>query len=248
MERQAQTTGPISDKRLNRLVRIITAIMFFVLLNFGCAPTTKVVVMPDQDGKVGVVEARTNWDRQTLNQAYQAIEYSKPDKPMDEPVILEEKEVQQTFGEALAALPAPPPPEPPPMEAIKEPAKAEAVLPEVIPPPEPVKPESFIVYFETNRFTLSQEALALLEKVVNAIRVHQAKDILISGHTDSVGSSTLNRQLSLKRAKAVENFLVNKGIDRQTIHSSYHGKDKLQVSTPDGVPEPRNRRVEVTVK
>ena len=112
----------------------------------------------------------------------------------------------------------------------------------------PIPPVSFIIYFKKDSSALSHESLALLTKVIDAIHTRKSTDIIISGYTDAVGPIDYDRRLSLQRAKAVADILVAKGTDRQNIHVSYHGKSNPLVPTPDGVPEPRNRRVEITVR
>ncbi|HAJ27794.1 MAG TPA: OmpA family protein [Syntrophus sp. (in: bacteria)] len=113
---------------------------------------------------------------------------------------------------------------------------------------EPIPPVSFIVYFRTDRSVLSTESLTLLTNVMHAIMSRKSTDIIISGHTDAVGAIDYNHRLSLRRAKAVADILIARGIDRQNIQVSYHGKGNPLVPTPDGRPEPRNRRVEITVR
>jgi outer membrane protein OmpA-like peptidoglycan-associated protein len=113
---------------------------------------------------------------------------------------------------------------------------------------EPAPPLSFIIYFKSDSSAPSTESLALLTKVITAIHDRQSTDIIISGHTDSVGAVDYNRRLSLRRAKAVSDILVARGTDRKSIEVTYHGKGNPLVPTPDGVQEPRNRRVEITVR
>ncbi|MEN6622654.1 MAG: OmpA family protein [Smithella sp.] len=113
---------------------------------------------------------------------------------------------------------------------------------------EPVAPVNFIIYFKTNSANPLTESLTLLPKVMNAIHFRNSIDIIISGHTDTVGSSDYNRDLSLRRAKTVANILTARGVDRQIIQLTYHGKGNPLIPTLDGVPEPRNRRVEITVR
>ncbi|MFA6412841.1 MAG: OmpA family protein [Syntrophales bacterium] len=113
---------------------------------------------------------------------------------------------------------------------------------------EPIPPVSFIIYFRTDRSALSTESLTLLTKVMDAILSRKSTDIIISGHTDAVGAIDYNHRLSLRRAKAVADILIARGIDRQNIQVTYHGKGNPLVPTPDGRPEPRNRRVEITVR
>lgn len=225
----------------------VAMLVFFIVLIFGCSSTTKIVLMPDPDGKIGVVETETIQGTQKLDQAWQATESSSLGEEPEAPVVMEEKEVRQTFSEALAALPAPPPPPP-------EPVKAEVAPPPVVPPPppppppEPVTPVSFVVNFATNSDTLSKEALLMLDKVLEAIQSRKSTDIIVSGHTDTVASRAYNQRLSLKRARAVADFLIAKGIDRATINVTHHGKTKLLISTADGVSEVKNRRVEIIIR
>jgi outer membrane protein OmpA-like peptidoglycan-associated protein len=73
-------------------------------------------------------------------------------------------------------------------------------------------------------------------------------DISVVGHTDTVGDKRYNYQLSLKRAMTVSALLTAKGVAPSIIDTASHGKDNPLVPTGDQVPEPRNRRVEVTVR
>lgn len=113
---------------------------------------------------------------------------------------------------------------------------------------EPLPPISFIIYFEKNSTILSTESLALLAKLLHVIEHRKSTDIIVSGHTDTVGSFDFNSDLSLRRAKAVAKILVARGIDRRIIQLTYHGKGNPLIPTRDGVSEPRNRRVEITVR
>jgi outer membrane protein OmpA-like peptidoglycan-associated protein len=113
---------------------------------------------------------------------------------------------------------------------------------------EPIPPVNFIIYFKPESSVPSNESLALLNKVKDVIRARKSTDIIISGHTDSVGSIDYNRHLSLRRAKVIAEILITKGIDQQNIQVTYHGKGNPLIPTPDGVPESRNRRVEITVR
>ena len=55
-------------------------------------------------------------------------------------------------------------------------------------------------------------------------------------------------ELALDRAKKIKEILTSAGIDSGTIEIASHGKDNPLIKTPDAYPEPRNRRVEVTVR
>lgn len=112
----------------------------------------------------------------------------------------------------------------------------------------PKPPARFILYFEHDSAYLPVESQALLKKVLGTIRDRAPVDISVVGHTDTVGKKEYNCALSLKRAKAVASILLGKGVDPSTLDITYHGKDNPLVPTGDQVSEPRNRRVEITVR
>jgi outer membrane protein OmpA-like peptidoglycan-associated protein len=243
MERRTVKTKTLRHEPFLRLCRIIVLLALPILLISGCATTTQVVLAPDPDGKVGALDIATDKGSQTLNQAWQATESDSMSAVPSEPKILNEKEVRYAFRDALAAEPIQPKPVQP-----EQPMQQKVVQPEQPMQQKVVQPTSFIIYFMSNSSDLSEEAFSELSKALDAIKSRKSTEIIISGHTDTVASSSYNRRLSLKRAKAVADALVEKGIDRQTLKVTYHGKEKLLVPTPDGVPDLRNRRVEITVR
>ena len=112
----------------------------------------------------------------------------------------------------------------------------------------PKPPARFILYFEHDSVDLTPESQALLKKVLETIRDRAPVDISVVGHTDTVGKKEYNYALSLKRAKAVASILLGKGVDPSVLDITSHGKDNPLVPTGDQVREPRNRRVEITVR
>ena len=113
---------------------------------------------------------------------------------------------------------------------------------------EPMAPATFVIQFKSGSAELTPDSLRQLPEILAAIKIRKSADIIVSGHTDSVGSDDYNRQLSLRRARTAANVLTTRGIPRDHIEVSYHGKGNPLIRTPDGVSEPRNRRVEITVR
>jgi len=113
---------------------------------------------------------------------------------------------------------------------------------------EPLPSEKFILFFETGKTVLVAESQAAIPAVLTAIKRRHAISINISGHTDAVGSVQLNDRLAHDRALAVRDLLLRNGVDPQRLTVSSHGKGNPLVPTPDGVAEPRNRRVEIIVR
>jgi outer membrane protein OmpA-like peptidoglycan-associated protein len=112
----------------------------------------------------------------------------------------------------------------------------------------PKPPAKFILYFYHDSIDLTTESQALLRKVFVTIRDRAPVDISVVGHTDTVGKDDYNSVLSLKRARAVASILRGKGVDPSVLDITSHGKRNPLVPTGDQVPEPRNRRVEITVR
>jgi len=112
----------------------------------------------------------------------------------------------------------------------------------------PKPPARFILYFEHDSVDLTVESQELLRNVLGTIRDRAPVDVSVVGHTDTVGKKEYNYALSMNRAKAVASILVGKGVDPSILDITSHGKDNPLVPTGDQVPEPRNRRVEITVR
>ncbi len=97
------------------------------------------------------------------------------------------------------------------------------------------------VNFAFNRSDLTPEAMAILDKQANFIRQFPEVRFKVFGHTDLVGGQSYNHALGLRRAKAVVNYLVGKGISRSRLEAVVsYGKTRPIIQTNQ--PELRNRR------
>ena len=72
-------------------------------------------------------------------------------------------------------------------------------------------------------------------------------DVLVLGHTDSVGSDAYNETLSEKRANSVDNFLVSRGVASSRLDSEGYGETDPVASNETEEGRQLNRRVEVVV-
>jgi len=113
---------------------------------------------------------------------------------------------------------------------------------------EPPPAEKFIIYFHPGTTDVVSESLSTIDTIVSAVKRRGAVSISISGHTDSTGTVQFNKDLSHDRAKAISKLLIQQGVDESIMTVSSHGKGNQLVPTADGIPEPRNRRVEVIVR
>lgn len=112
----------------------------------------------------------------------------------------------------------------------------------------PLAAQRFILYFEPGATTLTAESRARLPEVVAAVRSRVAVEVSVIGHTDTTGTAATNVEVGLSRATLIRDVLIAEGISDQVITVASHGESNPVVSTPDDADEPRNRRVEVTVR
>lgn len=113
---------------------------------------------------------------------------------------------------------------------------------------EPLPSVKFILFFDPESIVPVAESKALIPAILSAVKQRNAVSISVSGHTDALGTVPYNDRLALDRALAIRDLLIREGVDPHHLSVSSHGKGNPLVPTPDGVPEPRNRRVEVIVR
>jgi OmpA family len=113
--------------------------------------------------------------------------------------------------------------------------------------PEVVAPGGYLVFFALDRATLTEADRQIISQAVEEYRQTGAARITATGHTDTSGSAAYNLELSLRRAEVVANELVRQGVPVTEITTVGQGEEDLLVPTPDGVREPRNRRVWIVV-
>jgi outer membrane protein OmpA-like peptidoglycan-associated protein len=103
------------------------------------------------------------------------------------------------------------------------------------------------VLFATDQSTLSPNANRNVEKLAEFLQKHPKRNVLIEGHTDSVGPDEYNLSLSQRRAEAVKEALVAKGIDPGRIWTKGYGKKYPVASNDTPTGRQLNRRVEVII-
>jgi len=113
-----------------------------------------------------------------------------------------------------------------------------------LPPP----PRHFTLPFRFDSEELTDEGQKLVQDVLQAVKNQPVPDVVVVGHTDTTGTPQSNAELGLRRANTVRNLLVEAGLSPSAIDVRSHGEAELLVTTADGVFEPRNRRVEITVR
>ncbi len=142
------------------------------------------------------------------------------------------------FGAPKPVVAPEPTPEPTPVAAV-EPAPVPAPAPVVA--PEPCKPkfETITVQAEKlfgfDKSALKDEGKAALDSAAEKIIANPDIDlVLVTGHTDLLGSDAYNQKLSERRANQVKSYLVSKGVPAAKLHAVGKGESE-PVVTCDGV-------------
>lgn len=114
---------------------------------------------------------------------------------------------------------------------------------------QPPRPASYTVHFETGSDQLTGESRRAIEGILADIAGRPSPEVVVIGHTDTVGRAGIrNDELSRQRAGVVRAMLARQGIPAASISVEGRGSRELLVPTADNVDEPRNRRVEITVR
>ena len=112
----------------------------------------------------------------------------------------------------------------------------------------PPAPRHFTLHFQFESDALTGESTALVPEIHLTVKGLSVPEVIVVGHTDTMGDRRANLALGLKRAISVRDILVEAGLPESTIEVTSHGEADLLVKTPQNTPERRNRRVEITVR
>jgi iron complex outermembrane receptor protein len=113
------------------------------------------------------------------------------------------------------------------------------------PAPPPSVAHSYMVFFDFNKSDLTPDAVRIVDQAAQNATPAKATELVVTGHTDTVGSDAYNMRLSRRRAESVAAELEKQGIPSSEIEIVAKGKRDLLVPTKDGVREPQNRRVTI---
>lgn len=112
----------------------------------------------------------------------------------------------------------------------------------------PPRPVSHTLYFEVDSDVLTPASEGAAQAILVEIVAHPVADIIVIGHTDSMGELSYNDSLSQQRAEAVRARLIQMGGVAERISVAGRGEREPAVATPDETPAPLNRRVELNVR
>lgn len=144
-----------------------------------------------------------------------------------------------------------PAPAPAPRAAAPAPAPKPVAPP---PPPPPAAPEAGTkimslegANFDFDKATLRPDAHVKLDEAAQVMTEHGGISVNVEGHTDSVGSDAYNQGLSERRARAVVEYLVGKGIDSSRLSSVGYGESRPATTNDTDEGRAQNRRVDLIV-
>ncbi|CAA6827320.1 MAG: Unknown protein [uncultured Sulfurovum sp.] len=112
----------------------------------------------------------------------------------------------------------------------------------------PLKPITYILYFKPNSTILTEDSSVTLKKALASIKERAPCSVDIIGHTDTVGSHSVNAKVSLSRAKAIEKLVKQEKLEVLALVSKGFGEEDLLVQTKNNVAEAKNRNVEIFIK
>ena len=101
------------------------------------------------------------------------------------------------------------------------------------------------VQFDYNSAVLRTQGIQYLDHIADEMKKDQSARFILNGHASSEGTESHNMQLSIDRADAVKQYLVNSGIDGSHLQTKGYGAKKPIASNKTNKGRERNRRVEV---
>lgn len=137
---------------------------------------------------------------------------------------------------------------PAPMAAPVPPAPKPVVMPKVKAPYVAPVPQSYIVFFDFDKTQLTPEAKRIVAAAAQDYNSGRYVRLVVTGHTDTMGTSLYNQRLSERRARTVKAEFARLGVTEAQVAASGYGKRSLMVPTADSVREAQNRRAEIILQ
>jgi outer membrane protein OmpA-like peptidoglycan-associated protein len=103
------------------------------------------------------------------------------------------------------------------------------------------------VLFDTGKYTLRPPAREALAKLSGIVLAYPGLKLTVEGHTDSTGTPTFNQKLSEQRAMTVRDYLVQQGVDMNSITAAGLGEGMPIADNSTAAGRQKNRRVEIIV-
>ena len=203
-----QSSHPLHHRSTALLAMLLGSVLS------ACAPTTRVILLPQANGAPSAVAVSTARGEQVLDQPYQVANVGARGALSVDTTTAEK--VREAYPRLIALQPPP--------------------------------PERFVLEFEPATPQLTPESQAQLDHVVARAKARPGGEIVVTGHTDRQGPLEANDALSLERAQAIRDQLIERGLRADLIEAVGRGEREPLVPTDDEVAEPRNRRAVIDVR
>ncbi|EAR16726.1 Thrombospondin type 3 repeat:OmpA/MotB [Robiginitalea biformata HTCC2501] len=103
------------------------------------------------------------------------------------------------------------------------------------------------ILFDTGKASLKPESTRVFVDIIRILDQYPNSRFTVEGHTDSVGSNSLNQKLSEERANSVRDFLINEGIDASRLEAVGYGEERPIATNNTRAGRTQNRRVEINL-
>lgn len=104
------------------------------------------------------------------------------------------------------------------------------------------------VYFDTAKYNVNAASQAMLDKLSSILKEYPDTNVLVVGHTDSVGADESNMTLSKNRAQSVTNYFVqNKGLSAGRFTTNWYGETAPVADNATAEGRAKNRRVNLAI-
>lgn len=113
-----------------------------------------------------------------------------------------------------------------------------------LPPPA----EHFTLNFDIGMSAPGMDQEAVLREIFASAAARPGAEVQVVGHTDRLGTTEFNDDLSRDRAEQVRKYLIGRGLAPTLVRATWRGEREPLVETADGVANAQNRRVEVIVR
>jgi outer membrane protein OmpA-like peptidoglycan-associated protein len=104
------------------------------------------------------------------------------------------------------------------------------------------------ILFDFDRFELKSQYYSDLDEIAAVLKQNPDAKIEIKGHTDNIGTAAYNQKLSVKRAVTVNNYFVQKGIEKDRLFPKGFGFRVNRASNEEEAGRALNRRVEIVLQ
>ena len=236
---------------VKKILMVVVLLSFSVL--FGCAGSGEYLIkggFPDEllEADRAVEEARQagkdtkcpdefNSAKGMAEKAYVVYWQCRTSDAIDMARVATDK------AKALCPVKAEPPPPPKP-----QPPRTKKMPPPPKPAPKVIDRMTLLVNFDFDKALIRGYDRAKLVQAIEFINKYPNSNIVLEGHTDSIGPKRYNQGLSERRAEAVKRFLVNRGgISESRIRTFGHGELRPVASNKTREGRAENRRVEVLI-